>query len=536
MKYDKLIIIIFLILLANVPLSGQFFTTPINWEERLWYEHDLLKQSSNIHTAVLPWRRLAVDSFSRRPELLLDTLKHRRTFWQLLGRKLWSEHLIEVKGKDYHLTVNPIVVFSVGQDGEADYGDTFRNSRGFHLESALGEHFSFYTTLVETQARLPAHVNQLIEGSQVAPGYWLTKSFRNNAFDYAYAAGEMAYTPNDIFHFRLGRGKQFLGEGYRSMLISDNTINYPFLRIETQFWKIKYVNTWAVMNDIRSAVKVGNVFAKKYLSMHYLSINITPKLNVGLFEGIMWGDELNRYGFDLNFLNPVILYRPVEFAQGSEGGNTLMGLNASYRFSNGIKMYSQLALDEFTFSAVKTWSEGDWRNMFAWQVGAKYGDAFGLRNLFLRAEFNAARPHTYSHREVITNWGHYQQPLAHPWGANFEELLIHGHYRYRRWLLQGALHVGRVGRDSAGDNWGGDIYKSFEMRSADTGVFIGQGVAGKILYYSAELSYLFNPLYNLRFQVGYRSRTETSKEGDFSNSRYFFFGFSTNVYSSYQDF
>ena len=519
--------------------GAQFGNLQLNAEERHWYENSLLRDSHTVHTAIRPWRRAEIEPHSRRGELLPDSAAFSPGLWQWVGRKLWREDFLRAEGDNFAFTLNPVAVFSYGQDAEASYSNTFRNSRGARLELALGKHVTAYSTLVETQARLPWHVTQFVRSNRgVVPGYWLSKGFRNSARDYAYAAGEVAYTPNELFHFRLGHGKHFLGEGHRSMLISDNSVNYPFFTIETTFWKIKYVNTWAVLNDLRDSLQIGSVYAKKYLSMHYLSANIgkRQRLNIGLFEGLMWGDELNRYGFDINFLNPVILYRPVEFAQGFDGGNILMGLNASYRLPYGIMAYGQMALDEFNFAAIRNWSEGSWLNMMAWQAGLKWGDALGVRNLFLRAEYNLARPHTYSHREILTNWGHYNQALAHPWGANFEEILFQLDYRYRRWQFQGAFHHGRLGRDGRGENWGGNIFKSFDTRSADTGVFIGQGVEGRLTYWKAELSFLFNPVYNLRLQAGYRSREETSAEGGWPNSRYAFFGLRTNVYASYQDF
>lgn len=529
-----------LILLIAISYQGnaQYGLLQLTQYETQWYQNQLLRDTNPTHTAIRPWRRAEIEPYSRRSELLPDTAVKKKGFWPWVERKLFREDFLRFSGENYELTLNPVADWRVGQDSEAeDYSTTFRNSRGARIEVKLGEKFSAYSTLVETQARLPWHVEEKTKRRRVVPGYWLTKGFRNNAFDFAYAAGEVAFTPNEIFHLRLGHGKQFIGEGYRSMLISDNSVNYPFFRIETQFGRLKYVNTWAIMNDIRRSVMLGDIFAKKYLSMHYLSLNITPRFNLALFEGIMWGDELNRYGFDLNFLNPVILYRPVEFAQGANGGNTLMGLNTSYQFPGGLMVYGQIAMDEFTFSAVRNWGEGDWRNMFGAQLGAKYGDAFGIRNLFLQAEYNGARPHLYSHRDVITNWGHYNQPLAHPWGANFEEFLFRAHYRYRRWLLEGAAHYGTLGRDANEDeNFGNDIYKPNTERSVETGVFTGQGTAGEIRYFRAELSYLFNPVYNLRLQLGYRSRMETTAGAGFPDSRYLYFGLRTNVYDMYQDF
>lgn len=406
------------------------------------------------------------------------------------------------------------------------------------MEGRLGQQFSFYTTLVESQARFAAHVNHLTLRSEVVPGYWLRKDFRERASDFAYAAGEIAFTASKFFHFRLGRGKQFLGEGYRSMLLSDNSVNYPFFRIETTVGKIKYVNLWAVMNDIRPEVALAeDVYAKKYLSMHYLSLNIGQRWNVGLFEGIMWGDELNRFGFDVNFFNPVILYRPVEFSQGFAGGNILFGFNTSYQLPGGIKAYGQLAIDEFNFEILRDWEKKSWLNMMAWQLGVKWGDALGIRNLFLRAEYNAARPHTYSHRTILTNWGHYAQPLAHPLGGNFREVLLQANYRWQRLQVNAALHTALLGRDEDDtENWGGDIYKSFNSRSASNGVVIGNGTQSTLIYWRATASYLLNPNYNLRLEAGAQSRSEDATALGLPNSQTIYFGLRTNLYELYQDY
>lgn len=538
-KSMRVVTLFILAACLQLPLSAQFSTIQLNQAERAWYENDLLRSEHNIHTAILPWRSSEVSPYSRKGELLADTIAKAPGFNNWFDRKAFQENLLSFQGEDYWLTINPAVYFEYGQESESpDYETTYRNSRGLRVEGQLGKRFTFYTSLVESQARFAAHVNRQAGASRVVPGYWLRKGFRDFASDFAYASGEIAYTPAKFFHLRLGRGKQFLGEGYRSMLMSDNSVNYPFFRMETTVGKLKYVNLWAVMNDIRPEVELADeVFARKYLSMHYLSVNIGQRWNLGVFEGIMWGDELNRYGFDVNFLNPVILYRPVEFSVGANGGNTLMGINTSYQFSRGIKAYGQVAIDEFTFSEIRDWSKGPWQNMLAWQLGVKWGDALGIRNLFLRAEYNAARPHTYSHRDVITNWGHYNQPLAHPLGANFREILVQTNYRKGRWQGQAAVHTALLGRDENKEaNWGGNIYKSFDVRSADTGLFPGSGVESKLLYWRAEIAYLANPVYNLRLQLGIQSRTEDVPALGLPNSQHIYFGLCTNMYELYQDY
>ncbi|MEY4134268.1 MAG: hypothetical protein RL386_618, partial [Bacteroidota bacterium] len=151
------------------------------------------------------------------------------------------------------------------------------------------------------------------------------------------------------------------------------------------------------MNDIRREVETDGVFGRKYLNMHYLSFHLSPSINLGFFEGLMWGDEQGRYRLNVNFLNPVILFRPVEFAQGYEGGNIFWGFQGSWQSPWGVKLYGQMGMDEFNSKEVFNWQAGSWSNMFSWQAGIKAGDAFGIENLFLRAEYNIARPFIYSH-------------------------------------------------------------------------------------------------------------------------------------------
>ena len=531
------------VILIAVPFwaQAQFATIPLNQAEAQWYENAILNSvdTTILHTAIRPFRRGEVQQYDRRFSILPDSIVKQKGVLPWVKRKLLYEHLFSFRGEDYSVNIDPVVGFMLGTENESEkYDDIYQNTRGIRVEGQLGEKFSFYTTVVETQARFPAHINELAGQLRVVPAYWRHKNFRTLGYDFAYAAGEIAYTPSKFFHFRLGRGKQFIGEGHRSMLISDNSVNYPFFRIETTIGKLRYVNVWAMMNDIRPEVELAeDVYARKYLSMHYLSLNIGRRLNVGLFEGIMWGDELNRFGFDANFLNPVILYRPVEFASGFAGGNILIGINTSYQLAKGLKAYGQVAIDEFTFSEIRDWSNGPWRNMLAWQLGAKWGDALGIRNLFLRAEYNAARPHTYSHRDIITNWGHYNQPIAHPLGGNFRELLFHAQYQYGRFIGSLAVHTAKLGRDENADaNWGGNIYKSFSERSADEQLFIGSGVESDLTYLRAEVEYVLNPLYNLRLRLGAQYRSETAVEVGLPAAQNIFFGLQTNMYNLYQDY
>jgi hypothetical protein len=133
---------------------------------------------------------------------------------------------------------------------------------------------------------------------------------------------------------------------------------------------------------------------------------------------------------------------------------------------------------------------GWWANKFGIQVGGKYIDAFGVSNLDLQGEINVVRPYTYTHNSSYGNYSNYQQPLAHPLGANFKEAI--GILRYQplpRLNLTGKLMLIQTGRDTVNVNWGGDIFKSNSNRPRTFGNTIGQGFSNEIWYASFSASW-----------------------------------------------
>ena len=55
-----------------------------------------------------------------------QTLLKESSTW--LGKKLWNEHMLELKGKNYWLTLDPGVDLQVGKDTDADI-NTYNNTR-----------------------------------------------------------------------------------------------------------------------------------------------------------------------------------------------------------------------------------------------------------------------------------------------------------------------------------------------------------------------------------------------------------------------
>ena len=172
-------------------------------------------------------------------------------------------------------------------------------------------------------------------------------------------------------------------------------------------------------------------YAKKYMSAHYLSYNLNDKFSIGMYEAIVWktNRNLGSNGFDINYLNPVIFLRPVEYSINSPD-NVLIGLNFKYNLTSKSNLYSQIVLDEFTINEMRE-NNGYWANKYGYQLGYKCFDFLNLPNLTFHVERNYVRPYTYSHWNE-SNYGHYNEELAHPLGSNFSENILILSYRKNR--------------------------------------------------------------------------------------------------------
>lgn len=502
-----------------------------------------LNNGTNTHTAVKPYLFSEVGEYVNL-DLQKNALLQPRKSW--VGRKLWNEHLINVQGKGFWFTVDLAFDLQAGKD--SDDLKTFNNTRALKINGGIGKKFNFSTSFYESQGRFAHYFNEYARSIKpaggnpaIVPGRGIAKEYKSDAFDYPVAEAYLSFTPNKTFNFQFGHGKNFIGNGYRSLFISDVATPYPFFKINTKFWKIKYTNIWMWAQDVRKELTVDGAYKQKYIGLHYLSWNVTKKFNVGLYEAVIW-DNANDRGFDVNFLNPLIFYTAIEFATGSRSGNVLLGLNLKYKFNN-VALYSQLILDDLRFGEIASGS-GWWGNKFGYQFGAKIFNAFKVQNLYLQIEYNSVRPYTFSHDELNYNFGHNNQPLAHLWGSNFKEAIGIIRYTKDRWFINAKAAVGIKGFDfnpsQDPSSYGGNIYRDNDDRVSDYDNTIGQGNKSDIFIGDFQVGYLVNPATNLKLfgSLNYRKFTlsEPTNNLDSSNSTWISFGLKTDLFNWYFDF
>ena len=285
-------------------------------------------------------------------------------------------------------------------------------------------------------------------------------------------------------------GKQFIGDGYQSLLLSDAASSYPYLRLTTEFGPVKYYNLYTTFLNF-SMVNYGR---KKHAAIHYLDFAVTDKIHIGVFESILWQSKSQfvNTGYELAYLNPIIFYRPVEFSKKSDKGNALMGatLNAGLK---QIMLYAQFILDDLNISRQAdqddNYEGGFFQNKFGYQLGLK-GQIDNFKYLI---EYNQVQPYTYGHRTILQNYSHNNQALAHPLGANFKEWINILEMKKGQWTYTIKTMFSVVGLDSINTHYGQNIFASDYDASTggqiSYGNFNGQGFSTKIISFQPEVSF-----------------------------------------------
>ncbi|MGC4056797.1 MAG: hypothetical protein QM743_01580 [Chitinophagaceae bacterium] len=397
---------------------------------------------------------------------------------------------VYVNTKDFFLSVNPVISAQYMSEqsksgGVSSNQGLFASSRGAEIRARIADKIGLYTYFADNQEQPPTYVTQWITRHSAVPGAdYYQNSPGSKTYDYIQARGYIDFAAiKNYVNVTFGYDKQFLGDGIRSLFLSDFAASSTFLKLNTKIWKLNYQNIYAeiIPPYVRGA---DRNLPLKYTTTHYLTVNATKWLNVGLFESIVFSK--NSYSF--GYLNPIIFYRAIERFYGSPD-NVNLGFSLKVIPLKGVQLYSQLFLDEFK-SKELFGSNKWWGNKYGLQLGAKYFDAFTVRNLDLQGEFNLVRPYTYSHSDSVTNYSHYNQPLAHPLGSGFREIIVVANYRpVQRLSLTGKLMYYKQGVDTGGLNYGNDIFRSYNSVVNQYGVTVINGLAATCKLASFNASY-----------------------------------------------
>ncbi len=467
------------------------------------------------------------DSRLNYPERDKKYLQKHKANW--LYRKLRHENFIDFQKDNFYLQINPLFILEYKKQ-QNDARTFFINTRGIEFKADLGKRFSFYSSFYENQARFPDYISDYILTKRVVPGQGAAK-FNNhtpNEFDYSRAEAYISAQITDNFHVQFGHSKQFIGEGYRSLILSDNSFNYPFLKMTYDFWHFRYTLLWTQYQLFEGAYY--NYHQRKYGSMNALSWIPTAGFEIALFEMITWlgNSPDNPNSFNLNFFNPVLLFRTLQYGLNNDK-NILLGINLRKKITRFEQFYAQFALDELKKSGLG-------KNKYAFQFGLKSFDLFRdklyRQQLFVLAEYNQAVPYMYAHSKTLSSYSHYNQPLAHPAGSGLSEFTGIMDYRFRDLFFNVKYTHLTNSLDTLNSNFGSNIFLP-DMGTG--GNVIGQGIKNITQNISISLGLIVNPVSNFKVyvQVWKRNIENTLQV---TNELYFSFGIKTDINNYYFDF
>jgi hypothetical protein len=527
MKYPLLIIV----LLYFTSLTFAQVNFPLNRQFGLPYKNTA-DTSSGID----------IDNASCfKPYIVAVKIQGRNKAHSFIYRKLKEESLLLVRdsGTAFNLSIDPLMDLSYGRDNAGAYSHRLTvNTRGFLIRGNIGTKFAFETSDYENQSWQPHYIDSFARASQVIPGQGRWKQFKITGFDYAMSSAYVSYTPCKYVNIQAGTGKHFIGDGYRSLLLSDNSFNYPYLRVTTSFGWLHYTNLYASFMNLRYSpthIPLGteHLYQKKSAAFQFLSIDLGSRVQLGIFQGLIaqGADSTNRQRLDFYYFNPVIGVSAVKYGF-NDPNHVLMGSTIRIKVCSYFTLYGQYMLDGISNSGSKIYQ----RNGF--QAGAKFKDLLTIRNLYFQAEYNQVRPYSYSSSDPGQSYTHYNQALGDPLGANFKESIFILNYRMKDFYIELKMNYAVLGTDTAFTNYGQNIFASDNNYSPGlnpANMPVLRGVKSTLMIYEAKIGYLINPAYNLNLVAGIMIRDFKNTYAE-AKTNFIYLGIRTSLSNLYYDF
>ena len=510
-------------------LIFSFLFTQKNFAQHtLLMTEDVLKEDAFLnnpysHSAVRPYLDLDMADKDRVIEKNESEIPLREAYGY--NRSAWQNHYHKKAIDDLHsprqtkaaFLLLPVYDLNVGYDLKSSK-TIFTTTGGIILDADYKQKIGIEARFAAGTSSFPGYLDSVAKFSNVMPG-WGDRAYETSPGKYSFQhfSGNLIWRPSKIFNLQVGRDKHFWGDGYRSLFLSDISAAMPYVKQTTTIWKLQYTSLITWMTDWTHSSGTVHEFRNKFGTFHYLSFNAAKWLNLGVFESVIWqgwSPERHR-GFDPNYLNPLIFFRPVEYSLGSSD-NAMLGAALKIRFNANNYFYSQILLDEFYLKEVLA-RNGWWANKQGYQFGYKCFNFGEVKNLFMQTELNIVRPYTYSHGATAQNYSNAGMPLAHPLGANFAELIGILSYSYKGLTVTGKLVGARYGLDTSGTDYGQNIFISYQNRTKIAGQptidynhRLFDGVGTNIFYAEFRASYRFKTAFPLRIELLAAARGENN--------------------------
>ena len=453
-----------------------------------------------------------------------------------IGNWFFKKHFFQITRPEGNLSISPLVDFTFGKEiMDTSRNTVYRNTRGVFVEGELLNKIGFNFVFAENQARFMQYEsdyfnsrgeirivgNNYIVENAVIPSGARTKPFKIGAYDYAYSVGSISYQMNKKVRFDFGNSQQFIGSGYRSILLSDNTHGTPSLRVN-----MKINSKWSYQVLLR---RTQNLYRKpltkavearyesKFFAASYLTYKPKENLSISFFTAgnQLREDSLIKRGYEWQMLTPLPLFQNDVLFGNSAIFNGISGINLDFALNN-MRFYGQLAVDKF-----------NQKHLVAGQFGMHFFKILKVKNLNAQVEANFVPSNFYASNNPKLSFSNFNLPMTHPKGNNFKEILLRLNYEYKRLFINSKTvnYNSTLSKDSIAVLSNSIFSVNNNLGSQTTNTLVQE----------FEVGYRFNRRYNGMFVIGWKGRYSEGAEKKIEQQQ-IFIGLRTGLFNQYLDF
>src|SRR5690606_39147100 len=157
-----------------------------------------------------------------------------------LKRKLFNEHFIDQRQANSHFYADILPDLYIGRDFAGGGSSTFLRTIGAQLGGTIQDKFSYHFSAYHNRGVFSIYINDFIDRTKVVPGQSYG-DVGNRVQNWSYLTAVASYTPSKYLNISLAYDKNFIGDGYRSMLLSDVASNYTSLKLVGKLGNVNYM-------------------------------------------------------------------------------------------------------------------------------------------------------------------------------------------------------------------------------------------------------------------------------------------------------
>lgn len=342
---------------------------------------------------------------------------------KISSRLSFGQSLYKYEAKEGSLWLDLLFQSKADFLGDMEKGneeDIFRNSSGAKIRGELGDTFGFRASFLQTreQGSRDYKWRHLVYHRPIE-----IPQLKGDVADFHEATGYIVFAFSGI-DFEFGKDEAMWGPGPLDNLgLSHNAPTFTMLRMRSQIGKLSFVSLTGALRPCparRDSPICGDIASddsyivngqtrilerQKYLSGHRLEVALTPWLDLGFHELVVYGDR----NIEPTYFNPFMFYWAAQSHLGDKD-NVLMGLDVDIRPFKDTRIYASYFIDDL--KKAKVFSD-DYANKFSMQIGVHIVDPKRFENSDLNLEYVRIEPWIYTHKYPINIYRHFDSPLGY---------------------------------------------------------------------------------------------------------------------------